>query len=90
MNASRIDSKGRVSIPKEVRERLRITQGTLLRWIPLSERMIGLAVEAEEKSDHQDILAFLENLGANKIERFEEPDYRPISKSELWLKVSTE
>ncbi|KPV65522.1 MAG: SpoVT / AbrB like domain protein [Candidatus Bathyarchaeota archaeon BA1] len=90
MSTSRLDSKGRVSIPREIREHLKIKRGALLRWIPLGERMIGLAVEVEEKCEYRDILSFLENLKAHKIERFGEPDYSPVSKSELWLKTSKE
>lgn len=90
MSTSRLDSKGRVSIPKEIRERFGIKQGTLLRWIPLGERIIGLTVEVEEGEEYKDILAFLEDLKPHEIERFGEPDYSPISKSELWLKASRE
>jgi bifunctional DNA-binding transcriptional regulator/antitoxin component of YhaV-PrlF toxin-antitoxin module len=90
MPTAKLDSKGRVLVPREIRESFRIKQGTLLRWIPLSEKIVGLMVETEKKEGYEGILAFLENLKANEIERFGKPDYRPISKSELWLRASRE
>lgn len=90
MSNSKLDSKGRVLVPKEIRESFGLKQGMLLRWIPLSEKIVGLMIEVEEKGEYEDVLAFLENLRAGEIERFGKPDYRPISKSELWLRASRE
>lgn len=75
-------------MPKEVREQFGIKGGMVLRWVPLGQRIVGLAVEAEERGDYEDVLAFLERLRAHEVERLEEPDYSPVSKSELWLRAS--
>ncbi len=85
MRTSRVDSKGRVLLPKEIRERMGIDKGTLLRWIPFSERVIGLVVEKKEGNDYESVLSFLENLTINEVERSGRPDYTPISKKDLWI-----
>jgi len=84
MRVSKVDAKGRVTIPKEFRERLR---GRRIRWVPLGERMVGLEAKAEGRNELKEVLAYLENLTAEEIERFGEPEYGEVPKSELWLKA---
>lgn len=88
MPDSKLDSKGRVLIPKKIREQFGIKKGTLLRWIPLGEKVVGLMVNEENKKDYESVWTFLETLKADEIERFGKPDYKPISKTELWLRAS--
>lgn len=82
MLTSKVDSKRRIRIPKEVFEVMGIREGDTVRWIPLGERMAAVVAE---KGEENDVLVFLEKLGSTKIERTGEPDYREVSKSELWL-----
>jgi len=84
MRASKVDAKGRVTIPREFRGRLKGG----IRWIPLGERMVGLEAKTEEMDESKEVLAYLENLTAEEVERFGELEYGEIPKSELWLKAS--
>jgi AbrB family looped-hinge helix DNA binding protein len=86
MRASKVDAKGRVTIPKEFRERLKLG-GRRVSWIPLGERIVGLEAEMERGNGSREVLAYLENLGAEEIKRLGEPEYGEIPKSELWLKA---
>lgn len=87
MRVSKVDAKGRVMIPKELRERLKL-EGRRVSWIPLGERIVGLEAEAERRDELREVLTYLENLGTEEIRRLGEPEYEEIPKSELWLKAS--
>ncbi len=86
--SSRVDSKGRVCIPKEVKDALGIKEGGSVRWILLGSKIAGLMVESGVgEVEEEKILDFLVNLSSKKINRIGKPDYMPISKSDLWLSV---
>jgi len=86
--SSKVDSKRRVRIPNGVRDALGIKEGDSVRWFILSSKIAGLMVESnEEEEETKQILEFLTNLSSKKIERTGKPDYRPVSKSDLWLGV---
>jgi AbrB family looped-hinge helix DNA binding protein len=88
MVSSKVDSKMRIRIPKEVRNALGVGEGDAVRWFLLSSKIAGLMVESHEEGEEEEkILDFLVNLSSKKIKRTGKPDYAPISKSDLWLNV---
>jgi len=86
MRASKVDAKGRVTIPKEFRERLKLG-GKRVNWIPLGKRIIGIESVTKGGDESKEVLTYLEGLGAEKIGRLGKPEYEEIPKSELWLKA---
>ncbi len=86
MRASKVDAKGRVTIPKEFRDYLKLG-GRRVNWIPLGKRIIGLELMTKGDDELKEVLTYLEGLSAKKIGRFGKPEYKEIPKSELWLKA---
>ncbi|MEM2134747.1 MAG: AbrB/MazE/SpoVT family DNA-binding domain-containing protein [Candidatus Freyarchaeota archaeon] len=84
--SSKVDSKGRVRIPDEVRESLGIKEGDSVRWILLSSKIAGLMVESSEEGEEK-FLDFLVSLSSKKIKRTGKANYAPLSKSDLWLNM---
>lgn len=48
MVSSKVDSKMRIRIPKEVKDALGIGEGDAVRWFLLSSKIAGLMVESNE------------------------------------------
>jgi len=86
MRASKVDAKGRVTIPKELRERLKL-EGRRVNWITLGKRIIGFESVTKGGDELKEVLTYLENLSAEKIGRLGKPEYEEIPKSKLWLKA---
>lgn len=90
MPASKIDSKGRTLVPKEIRDKLNLRGGAKLSWVVLGEGFVGVKVGAEEADTNESIINFLRSLSPADVERFDRPDYRPVSKAELWMSALEE
>jgi len=90
VSTSKIDSKGRTLIPKEIRDKLRWMSGARLTWITLGEELVGVRAKAEETDASDSVINFLETISPAEIKRFDKPDYRPISKADLWLSAVRE
>lgn len=83
MLTSKVDSKRRIRIPKEVAEAMGVREGDTVRWSIIGDCVAAVTVEKEGEAE--DALRFLENLASMSIRRTGEPDYSEFSKSELWM-----
>jgi len=43
---------------------------------------------SNSKPDYESVWAFLKGLRTDEIKLFGKPEYKPVSKTELWLKAS--